>query len=428
MKIRFILLHLLACVMLAVSAQPTQQAPEWEWYLAEVVDETFVGRNYFEYYYTPSAADMEQQRSRGEVTYFLNSPVGLNSKKVRDMIDRLMASYDDIKAVGEWHMTSTTYWKEFRYERNKFRFSVKRKALDDGTYYVSVTETANYYKSLGKKDKQQAEAKASESKPSKRAAATKRSTRDRKPVVDPEEDDASATLVTDTAEESEDEAPVLSEKERRKLAAKQREEQKRELRAKQRREQEKQRAEAKAKKEAEKLKKAEEKKQRQEAQRLKREEEKRQREQERQRQREERAARRQQQEAAKQQPATVVQPSATTSSRYHQDDVALWLSEKYDFTQTSGNGSSCTMYSNAVKDTEMAKLAIKNALKGSNARMAVPWRVNNETGAVETGYTVDDHVLVFAIGKDDGHVTVTITEISNEQFELFKQTINNQTP
>ena len=84
------------------------------------------------------------------------------------------------------------------------------------------------------------------------------------------------------------------------------------------------------------------------------------------------------------------------------------------------------MFSTAVKDVEMAKLAIKNALKGSNARMAVPWRMNNETRQVETGYTVDDHVLVFTIGKnEDDNITVTITEVSNDDFELFKQSINN---
>ena len=84
------------------------------------------------------------------------------------------------------------------------------------------------------------------------------------------------------------------------------------------------------------------------------------------------------------------------------------------------------MYSSAVKDIEMAKLAIKNALKGSNARMAVPWRVNSETQAIETGYTVDDHVLVFTIGKDaDEHITLTVTEVTNDEFELFKQSLNN---
>ena len=104
----------------------------------------------------------------------------------------------------------------------------------------------------------------------------------------------------------------------------------------------------------------------------------------------------------------------------------MWLSEKYDFTQTLDNGTGTTMYSTAVKDVEMAKLAIKNALKGSNARMAMPWRLNNDTQMVETGYTVDDHVLVFAIGKnDDDKVTVTIVEVSDEQFELFKQGLNN---
>ena len=47
MKIKSILLSLLACLALAVSAQPTQQQTEWEWYLDEVVDDVFVGRNYF---------------------------------------------------------------------------------------------------------------------------------------------------------------------------------------------------------------------------------------------------------------------------------------------------------------------------------------------------------------------------------------------
>ena len=112
MRAKSILLGLLACVALAVSAQPTQQATEWEWYMDEVVSETLVGRNYFEYYYMPSAKDMEQQRSKGEVSYFLNTPEGLNSKKVRDMIDRLMASYDDIKAVSDWHVTTHEYLLE----------------------------------------------------------------------------------------------------------------------------------------------------------------------------------------------------------------------------------------------------------------------------------------------------------------------------
>ena len=75
----------------------------------------------------------------------------------------------------------------------------------------------------------------------------------------------------------------------------------------------------------------------------------------------------------------------------------------------------------------MAKLAIKNALKGSNARMAVPWRLNSETQALETGYTVDGHVLVFAINKnDDGNITLTVTEVSDEDFNAFKQSLKNQ--
>lgn len=419
MKIKCIYLCLLAFLALAGTAQPVQQAPDWEWYLDEVVSETFVGRNYFEYYYTPSAADMEQQRAKGEVSYFLNSPEGLNNKKVRDMIDRLMASYDDIQAVGDWHMTSTTYWKEFRFEKNKFRFSVKRKALDDGTYYVSVTESAGYYKSLGKKNKQEAEPKSKLEAVDKVDKPTRHSTRDRKPVVVPEEKDDQTPIVNLIDDEQEEEAePEVSAKEQRKLDAQRREAEKQEMRLKQRREQEKRRQDAKAQKEAEKLKKAEEKKQKEEEKRLKKEEERRQREQarlEREQERQEKAAVRKQAAAPK-----------PVESKYHCNDVALWLSEKYDFTQTAGTSASCTMFSTAVKDVEMAKLAIKNALKGSNARLAVPWRMNNETRQVETGYTVDDHVLVFTIGKnEDENITVTITEVSNDDFELFKQSINN---
>jgi len=85
------------------------------------------------------------------------------------------------------------------------------------------------------------------------------------------------------------------------------------------------------------------------------------------------------------------------------------------------------MFSTAVKDVEMAKLAIKNALKGSNARMAVPWRLNSETQAVETGYTVDGHVLVFTIGKnDDGNITLTITQVSAQELDDFKHQLGSQ--
>ena len=421
MTLKRILVTLLACMALAASAQPTQQQPEWEWYLDEVVSETFVGRNYFEYYYTPSAADMAQQRDRGEVTYFLNSPDGLNSKKVRDMIDHLMMSYDDIKAVSDWHMTNTTYWKEFRYEKNKFRFSVKRKALDDGTYYVSVTETAGFYKSLGKKDKQRDETQPQDKaelrgeEPSERPSARRYATRDRKPVVVPDERDKDVQEARELLDDDQQgqETTAVSEKEQRRLEKERQEAEKREARAQQRREEEKRREQARALKEAEKLKKAEAKKQRQEAERLKKEEKKRQQEAERERQRQERAAREQ-----------AAQQAKKDDSRYHQGDVALWLSEKYDFTQTAMTDNGCTMFSTAVKDVEMAKLAIKNALKGSNARMAVPWRVNSASGAIETGYTVDGHVLVFTIGKDDqDRVTLTITEVSGEDFELFKKSL-----
>ena len=421
MRVKSILFSLLACVALAATAQLTRQETEWEWYLDEVVNETFVGRNYFEYYYTPSASDMEQQRSKGEVSYFLNSPEGLNNKKVRDMIDRIMASYDDIKAVGEWHMTSGTYWKEFRFENNKFRFNVKRKALDDGTYYVSVTETAAFYKSLGK-------GKKTETKPEKKARKTsskseKRSTRhSRRQVEDLEEGTAASenisSLLADDGEGLEDAAPVMSEKQRRREAREKKEAEEMAERARLRRAQEERREEAKAQKEAEKLRKAEEKQQKEEEKRLKKEEKKRQREQA----RREREQERREQAAARKQAAA----PKPVESKYHYTDVALWLSEKYDFTQTNANNATCKMYSTVVKDVEMAKLAIKNALKGSNARMAVPWRLNAQTQEVETGYTVDGHVLVFAIGKDDnGNTTLTVTEVSNDEFESFKQGLEN---
>ena len=413
MRLKSIVLSLLACVSLAVAAQPTQQATEWEWYLDEVVSETFVGRNYFEYYYSPSAADMEQQRAKGEVSYFLNSPAGLNSKKVRDKIDQLMASYDGIKATGEWHMTTGTFWKEFRYEKNKFRFSVKRKALDDGTYYVSVTETADYYKSLSKKNKTQD--KEQSSQPSKRSTRNSR----KQITVDETDNEVSPDIQAALDDEWQDSTPVMSEKQRRQEAREKKEAEEMAERARLRRAQEKRREEAKAQKEAEKLKKEEEKQKKEEEKRLKKEEEKQRREQAR---KEREQQRREQAESRKQ----ATSPK-TTSSKYHFDDVALWLSEKYDFTQTSGGESSCTMYSTAVKDVEMAKLAIKNALKGSNARMAVPWRLNSETQALETGYTVDGHVLVFAINKnDDGNITLTVTEVSDEDFNAFKQSLKNQ--
>ena len=146
---RSILLAVMACLALVSPAQDSGEETQ-EWYLDEVVNREFVERNDFEHYYLPSAADVAQQRVKGEVTYFLNSPTGLNTQKVRALIDRIMASYDDVTAVGDWHTTTSIYWKEFRFEKNKFRFTIKRKALDDGSYYVSVVESSNYYKSLGK--------------------------------------------------------------------------------------------------------------------------------------------------------------------------------------------------------------------------------------------------------------------------------------
>ena len=416
MRLRNIILSMMACVAIASSAQPVMNQQEWEWYLGEVVNDVFVGRNYFEYYYTPSAADMEQQRSKGEVTYFLNTPEGLNSKKVRDMIDRLMASYDDIKAVCDWQMTTTTYWKEFRFEKNKFRFSVKRKALDDGTYYVSVTETAGYYKTLGKSTKGKTDAVKEEPTTSK---SSKRSTRSRRAITQQDVEEADKDDVTTSAlsEEEEAPAPVVSEKERRRAAREREQALEQEQRLAKRRAQEQQREEAKKQKEAEKQKKAEEKKKKEEEKRLAQEKKKQEREQ----------AKQEREQAAREQAAERKKASThkTSQSKYHYNDIALWLSEKYDFTQTAGSDNSCTMFSTAVKDVEMAKLAIKNALKGSNARMAVPWRLNSETQAIETGYTVDDQVLVFTISKDaNERISITVTEIENDDFEQFKQSLN----
>ena len=340
MRLKNIILSAMACLALMTAAQPAvQQEEAAEWYLDEVVDDMFVGRNYFDYYYTPSAADMAQQRDKGEVTYFLNSPEGLNSKKVRDMIDRLMASYDDVKAMCDWQTTTTTYWREFRYEKNKFRFSVKRKALEDGTYYVSVTESANWYKSLGKKDKEEKKSDVDKARPAKNEKSTRRSTRDRRAITQEEVEavTASSSIKAEEEEVTPDEAtaaaptvPVVSEKERRRAAREREEAQKQEERLAKRKAREEAQQQEKAQKEAEKQRKAEEKKQREEEKRLKREEEKRRSEQERQ----EKAAARKQASAPK-----------PVESHYHYSDVALWLSEKYDFTQTSGGETSGTMYS-----------------------------------------------------------------------------------
>jgi len=404
---RNIFLTVLACLALSSFAQTETQGEPQEWYLDEVVNDVLVERNDFEYYYQPSTSDMEQQRAKGEVAYFLNTPTGLNRKKACDLIDEVMASYDDIKAVGDWHVTTGTYWKEFRFEKNKFRFTVKRKALEDGTYYVSVTESANYYKSLGKKNK---ETEQVEEAPAKKDKPTRRSTRDRKPVTqeDVEAVEANNIVADGEAEDTvADTQPVVSEKERRRIAREQEEAKRQAERLAKRRAQEEKRAQEKAMKEAEKQRKAEEKAKKAEEKRLKREQAKQQREQE-----------RLEKEAARKLAAA----PKPVESKYHYTDVALWLSEKYDFTQTADDESSCAMFSTAVKDVEMAKLAIKNALKGSNARMAVPWRLNSETQAVETGYTVDNHVLIFTIGKNEqDNITLTITEVTADQFEMFKQ-------
>lgn len=214
------------------------------------------------------------------------------------------------------------------------------------------------------------------------------------------------------SEEEEAPAPVVSEKERRRAAREREQALEQEQRLAKRRAQEQQREEAKKQKEAEKQKKAEEKKKKEEEKRLAQEKKKQEREQ----------AKQEREQAAERKKASTLK---TSQSKYHYNDIALWLSEKYDFTQTAGSDNSCTMFSTAVKDVEMAKLAIKNALKGSNARMAVPWRLNSETQAIETGYTVDDQVLVFTISKDaDERITITVTEIENDDFEQFKQSLN----
>ena len=253
--IKCFLLCLLANLALVALARPVADG-DHEWYLEEVVHDVFVVQNDFEYYYQPSAADVSQQRAKGEVTYFLNTPTGLNSKKVKALIDRLMGSYDDIKAVGDWHMTTGTYWKEFRHERNKFRFNVKRKALDDGTYYVSVTESSNYYKSLGK-------GKASATKAtSKNESPKKSSTRKgRRPVIDEDVSDGTFDEIAPVQLDGEDvQEPVVSEKQRRQEAREKKQAEADAERARMRRAQEQRREEARAQKEAEKLKKEEEKK------------------------------------------------------------------------------------------------------------------------------------------------------------------------
>ena len=415
---RQILLCALACIFMVTPAQ--DQDNDLEWYLDEVVSDVFVHRNDFEYYYVPSASDMEQQRLKGEVSYFLNTPPGFTLKKTKEMIDQLMASYDDIKAVSDWHTTTNNYWKEFRHEKNKFRFSVGRKAVDDGVYYVSVTETAGFYKSLGKKGKAQKEEVDEQETPATTKPVKRNSSRLRKQIS---EEGLSRHSIEEPVVDNEDQQTVENKRESRRAVRQREQEQKREQRAAKKLEQEQKRAEEQKLKEEEKQRKAEEKKLKQEEERLKKEEKRQQREQAK---AEQKQARLDKQNERKQAQEKEKKAAKAAESRYHYQDIALWLSEKYDFTQTLDNGTGTTMYSTAVKDVEMAKLAIKNALKGSNARMAMPWRLNNDTQMVETGYTVDDHVLVFTIGKnDDDKVTVTIVEVSDEQFELFKQGLNN---
>ena len=416
-KMRYFMAAMLACLALAAAAQEADEgnAPV-EWFLDLVVGEAFVHDNSFEYYYTPTASDMRNQIAQGEVTYFLNTPPGLNRKRACELIDGIMASYDDIMAMNDWQATGTTHWKEFRCERNKFHFSIKDKALDDGTYYVSVTESANHFKSLARASQ---ETKQEIEKPT----AKRTSRGDRKPVVVPDElqadDDQSITV---DVEEIDEESQEMTEREQQEAI-------KREQQEAKRLEKEKQREQARAEREAEKLRKAEEKKAKQEQLALKKEQEKLRKEQEKQlkeEERQQRAAERQQQALAREeQKKEQARLAAYNASKYHYSDVALWLSDKYDFTQTQAGENTITMYSIAIKDIDMAKLAIKNALKGSNARMAMPWRTGTHAATIETGYRVDSHVLVFAIGSNDaGNITLTITEMDNEDFESFKQGID----
>lgn len=408
-KTRHILVAVAVCLMMTATAQNLEEASPVEWYLDEVVSEGFVNDCSFEYYYKPSASDMKQQRAKGEVTYFLNTPPGMNRKKALSLIDNIMACYDGITAMNDWQNATTVFWKEFRCEKNKFHVTLKSKALDDGTYYVSVTETANAYQNPDK-------TKQDENQKAHKTATAKRGSRnDRMPVVarDKSHDDEE----TDGADEQEltDDDTLSQQQEEKRM----REEEKR-------LEREKQREQARAEKEAQKLRKAEEKKARQEQEaarkeqeRLDKEQQKRMKEEEKQRQ----ATERKQQALARQEQKKERQRKAEyDASKYHFTDVALWLSDKYDFTQTSGSENSITMYSVAIKDVEMAKLAIKNALKGSNARMAMPWRVNSQDNTIETGYSVDGHVLVFAIGNNDaGNITLSITEVTSDEFETFRQ-------
>ena len=399
----------MALSMLVATAQETGTDAPVEWYLDEIVREGFVNDCTFDYYYKPSASDMKQQRVKGEVTYFLSSPSGLTRKRVCSLVDGIMDSQDSVMAMNDWQTTSTTQWKEFSCSRNKFRVSIKSAALDDGTYYVSVTETANAYKNPPKamRDKKQDNTSSATTKRSKRIT-------DRKPVTvpDDDQDDAILEAEAETEEVADDAAEQVTSKKEREQA--------------QRLEREKQREQAKAEKEAEKLRKAQEKKAKQEQEaarkeqeRLNKEEQKRLKEEEKQRQA---AEKREQALAREQQKKERERQAEYDASKYHFTDVALWLSDNYDFTQTAGSANSITMYSVAIKDVEMTKLTIKNALKGSNARMAMPWRVNSQDDTIETGYSVDGHVLVFAIGNNEaGNITLSISEVTNEEFETFRQ-------
>jgi len=399
------------CAHVAAQLPPTQEAQAHEnmnWYLDDVVERTFIGRNYFEYYYMPSASEVKQQRDKGEVTYFLNTPGRYSVKKAQQAIDDIMAGFDDVEAVTDWRPgNSNNVVKDFRHEANRFRFSIGRKQVDEGgVYFVSVTEAANHYQSLSGKNQKEDDDDEPEvaekvvSKDKKATAATKRSTRQRKQVREKVE---TAERTPVQAEEDETQ-PVMTEAERRAQA----------------------RAEEKRQKELAKQQKEAEKRQREaEKQRLKEQQrqEKAQKELEKKQLQEEK---RQQREAEKQRQQAEKQQAAAKQVTYYYHDLVLWLSEKYDYVVLASEENGCTIASSAVTDQEMAKLTIKNALKPHKAKMSVPWTFNEQTGKVEAGYTIGTNVLVFAVGEQDGKITVALTELTQDEFEDFKNNLHNR--
>jgi|GEM_PF-1077525 len=434
---RICLLTILALVSLTAWCQlpPTAAAQahdDMTWYLDDVVQRTFIARNHFEYYYQPSSSDMQQQRAKGEVTYFLNTPGRYSVKKTQQTIDDIMASFDDVQEVNDWHAgNGNNVVKDYRHANNRFRFSIGRREVDEGgIYYVSITEAANHYQSLGsqptetekpsrtarerkQKEKDNKNKKHNEEPRVKETPTPdediQHSTRERKPVIINDEKDNPSTndvnIIEDADEEETTAQQPMTYAEQRELAIAQ---------AKQKKEEEKQQKELEKqqKKERERLAREE-----RERERLQREQEKKQQEQEKKQQRE---AQRQQEQAQKQRE----QEEANNKLYYH--DIVLWMSEKYDYVVLYDEGDGCSLQSSAVKDQEMAKLTIKNALKPYKARMAAPWTRNEQTGRVEAGYTLEKNVLVFSVGEQDGNITVNVVELTEQQFNDFKAKHNSE--